>query len=86
MIKIVNNFLNGFIGACIGIFISSSIYKYYDFKTHPDLYMVNSAPWHLSIEIHALFTVIICAITIIIKYIIKRKLKPNKDNNEKTMN
>ena len=83
MIKIINNFLNGFIGACIGVFISSSIYKYYDFKTHSDLYMINSAPWYLSVEIQALFTVIICAIAISIKYIIKRKLKPTMNNKEK---
>ena len=75
MLNVINNFLNGFIGTCLGVFMSSSIYKYYDFKTHPDLYVINSEPWYTSIEIQAMLTAIICVVALVIKYLIKRKLK-----------
>ncbi|MBE5968474.1 MAG: hypothetical protein E7255_16230 [Lachnospiraceae bacterium] len=61
-------------GARIGVFTGSSICKYWDFKTHSDLYVMQIAPWYLSIEIQALFTLISCIICIIIKCIIRKKL------------
>lgn len=59
----------------VGVFIGSSIYQYYDYKTHPDLYEWQSAPWYLSIEIRGVFTAIIIAVLLIIIHIIKKKLK-----------
>jgi len=57
-----------------GTFIGKSIYQYYDYKAHPALYAMRSAPWYLSIEIHAIFTLIIVAVLGIIRWLIKRKM------------
>ena len=59
----------------IGAFIGTSLYKYYDFCRYPDLYAIQSAPWYLSIEINAIFTVIIFLIITVIRMVLKRKMK-----------
>ncbi len=57
----------------IGVFIGSSLYNWYDYKTHPDLYAMQSAPWYLSIEISAIFTIIVVIVIFTIMWIIKKK-------------
>lgn len=59
----------------VGVFIGSSIYQYYDYKVHPGLYEMQAAPWYLSIQIRAIFTVIIVTMIIIVMSIIKKKMK-----------
>ena len=74
--KKLNNFLNiligTFIGVFIGVFIGHGIYVYYDFKTHPDLYAMNSAPWYTSILVYGIFTLVVILVVIIAKILIKR--------------
>ena len=74
MKKIYNN-LNILLWVFIGVFIGSSIYKYYDYKTHLDLYAMTSAPWYLSIQINAVFTLIIEVVILMSMWIIKKKMK-----------
>ncbi len=57
----------------IGVFIGSSLYKLYDYKVHPDLYAMQSAPWYLSIGINAIFTIVAACVIIIIMWVIRRK-------------
>lgn len=59
----------------IGVFVGSSIYKYYDYTSYPDLYAVQSAPWYLSIEINAIFTAIIVVVILLIMWFVRKKLK-----------
>lgn len=61
------------VGSVIGIFIGTSIYKCIDYSIHKDLYMLTSAPWYLSIQINALFTIVIVTILLVIMYILKKK-------------
>ncbi len=70
--KKLNNFLNILIGTFIGVFIGHGIYVYYDFKTHPDLYAMNSAPWYTSILVYGIFTLVVILVVIIAKILIKR--------------
>lgn len=49
----------------IGGFIGSSLYKCYDYKAHPGLYAMQSAPWYLSIEINAIFTLTVVVVVLI---------------------
>lgn len=58
----------------IGVFIGSSIFQYYDYKTHPDLYQWQSAPWYLIIEIRGIFTAVIVAAILIAMWIIRKKI------------
>ena len=46
MLRKLNCFLNIVIGSFIGIFIGYGIYKFWHFKTYPNLYVMQSAPWY----------------------------------------
>lgn len=61
----------------IGVFIGSSLYKWYDYKTHPDLYAMQSAPWYLSIEFSAVLTIIAVIIILLIMWMIKKNAGKN---------
>lgn len=75
MLKKVNNILNIIVGSSIGVFIGHGIYVFWDYKTHPDLYAMFSAPWYTSILVYLIFTIVLLASVIIIKLMIRRKLK-----------
>ena len=66
-------FLKITIGCVIGAFAGTSIYQCVDYSMHKDLYMLRSAPWYLSIQINALFTIVIVTILLVIMYILKKK-------------
>lgn len=75
MLKKVNNILNIIIGSFAGVFIGQSIYKFWDYKTHPGLYVIQSAPWYTSILFSGLFTIVVIVVAILIKLIIRNKLQ-----------
>ena len=49
--KKINIIINIFIAVFIGVFIGHGVYTVWDFKTHPELYVVQSAPWYSLIHI-----------------------------------
>lgn len=69
--------LNTIIGSFIGVFIGHSMYRYFDYKKHPGLYEIQSAPWYTSIQIYGLSTFVVIFIAIILKLLIKKNLKNN---------
>ncbi len=73
MLERLNIILNAVIGSFIGVFIAYSIYKYFDYINHPDLYKIQSAPWYTSIQIYGLAVAVIVFIAIIIKFLIKKR-------------
>lgn len=75
MLKRVNQILNTIIGAFIGVFIGHGIYIFWDFNSHPDLYAMQSAPWYTSIVLYGVMMVIVVAIAVVIKLIIKKKIR-----------
>ena len=75
MLRKINSILNIIIGSSIGVFVGHGIYVYWDYKTHPDLYDMQSAPWYTSILVYGLFTIVVLIAGIIIKLIIRRRLK-----------
>lgn len=58
----------------VGVFIGSSIYKYYHYRTYLDLYEMQSAPWYSSILIHGIFTVIFIVVILITMWIVRKKI------------
>ena len=83
MRKKINLLLNIVIGSFIGIFIGNAIYRFLDFKMHPGLYAMQSAPWYTSILLYGVVTVIAAAFVVIIKLIIgKRKWAYVGGNND----
>lgn len=75
MLKKVNSILNIVIGSVIGVFIGHGIYTFWDYKTHPDLYAVQSAPWYTSILVYGIFTLIVLIVAILTKLMIRCRLK-----------
>ena len=51
MLRKLNCFLNIVIGSFIGVFIGFGIYKFWHFKTYPNLYAMQSAPWYTELEL-----------------------------------
>ena len=45
MLKKINNFINILMGTFTCVFIGGAVYKYFDYKNHPDLYAMQSPPW-----------------------------------------
>jgi len=75
MFKRLNIILNSVIGSFIGVFIAHSIYRYFDYINHPDLYEIQSAPWYTSIQIYGLAVALVVFIAIIVKFLIKKKMR-----------
>ncbi len=75
MLKKINHILNIIIESFIGVFIGHGIYVFWDYKTRPDLYAMQSAPWYTSILVYGLFTIVVLIAGIIIKLIIRLRLK-----------
>lgn len=69
------NILKIIVWCIIGVFVGGSIYQYYDYTKHLDLYAMTSAPWYLSIQIRGVFTVIIVVILLIVMWLVKKKIK-----------
>ncbi len=75
MLEKLNWILNIVMGSFIGVWIGHGIYVLWDYKTHPDLYAVQSAPWYTSILLYGAVTAVILAAAIIIKQMIRKKSK-----------
>lgn len=73
MLKKLNGILNIVIGTCIGIYIGYGICVFLDYKTHPDLYIVRSAPWYTGILLYGIVTAVVLSVLILIKLIIRLK-------------
>ena len=55
-----------------------SAYIIYDYKAHPGLYAMQSAPWYTGIQMYALFCAVVVGIAVIAKIIIRQKLDDNR--------
>lgn len=73
--KRLNTILNIIICAFVGIFIGRGVYVVWNFKTHPELYVTQSAPWYTSVWVYGAFTLIVLLICFALKAIIKYKQK-----------
>ena len=73
MLRKINNIINILMGSFVGVTIGHGIYQYLDYKKHPDLYAMQSAPWYASVLPHCGFTAIVLLVCIIIKIVVKRK-------------
>ena len=59
--------------ASIVVFIGSCIYQYTDYKQHPEIYMLNSAPRYTGLLIQGAISLLIVLICIIVLVITGRK-------------
>lgn len=72
MLKKLSGILNIIIGSFVGAFIGRAIYVYWEYQKYPDLYAMQSAPWHTSIIVSGLFTVVVLFLAIAIKWFIRK--------------
>lgn len=73
--KRLNAILNTIMSSFVGVFIGHGIYVVWKFKTCPELYTMQSAPWYTSILVYGAFTLAVLLICVVIKILIKRKQK-----------
>lgn len=59
----------------IGVFAGMSFYQYYDFKTHPGLYTMQSAPWYYAVLLHGAAALVIAVALAVGMRLVKRKIK-----------
>ena len=76
MLRKLNCFLNIVIGSFIGVFIGFGIYKFWHFKTYPNLYAMQSAPWYTELLLDGAMVAVVVVVCIVLKLVIWRKLKP----------
>lgn len=57
-----NIILNIMSGLCIGAFLVYVIYMFWDYSAHPNLYIVQSAPWYTGIFVYGILTIIVLGI------------------------
>ena len=46
-------------GSVVGVFIGYSVYSVWDYKTHPGLYAMQSAPWYTTLLIYVGFAAVL---------------------------
>ena len=68
-------YLRTFAGCVFGVFLGNCIYRFYDFKTHPDLYAMQSAPWDTSLISSALIAAGLILLSLGISHILRKKGK-----------
>ena len=77
MISIIKSVLNMIMTFFLCYFIGHSLFVVWDYKTSPELYAMQSAPWYTSLWVNGLMVlaiVLICTIAkIILKYIDQKK-------------
>ena len=76
MLRTLNCFLNIVIGSSIGVFIGFGIYKFWHFKTYPNLYAIQSAPWYTELLLDGALVAVVVVVCIILKLIIRKNSKP----------
>ena len=73
--KKLNHWLNIIMGSIVGAVVGRGLYFAWDFKTHPELYAMQSAPWYTRILVDGAFALVVLLICIVIKIIINKNGK-----------
>lgn len=59
----------------MGVFIGCSVFTWYDYKTRPGLYAMQSAPWYLRIQVNGVYTAITVGVILLLMWMIRKKMK-----------
>ena len=81
MLRKLNYFFNIVIGSCIGVFIGFGIYKFWHFKTYPNLYAMQSAPWYTELLLDGALVAVVAVVYIILKLVIWRDVYKRQRHN-----
>lgn len=75
MLEKINMFLNIIMCSCIGTLLGHGAYIFWDYKKHPDLYAMQSAPWYTSILFYGVATLVVLIVAGAVKGIIRHRQK-----------
>lgn len=78
MLKKVKDLLNIIIGTTIGVYIGNVLFTVYDYRAHPGLYAMQSAPWYTRIVALGAMCCVLLAIEILAADIVRRRIKQGK--------
>ena len=59
----------------VGVFIGRSLYTCYEYKTYPELYAMQSAPWYYGILMNGVLIVVVVAGILIVMALLKKRMK-----------
>lgn len=71
----LNQILNIIIGSVVGVFIGHGLYTVWDYKTHPGLYAMQSAPWYTSILVYGIVAAVVVLLSFVLKFLIRKSIK-----------
>ncbi len=71
--KKLHGMLNLIMGAFVGAFLGYGLFVVWDYKTHPGLYAMQSAPWYTGIVLSGAFTLVVLLVCLVLKAIVKRR-------------
>lgn len=75
MLKRLNQIINIVMGSFVGAFVGYGIYVFWDYKTHPDLYAVQSTPWYTSIFVYGIVLLFLLGMAVIAKLLIRKNMR-----------
>ena len=78
MSKRINQLLNIIIGSAVGVFIGHGLYEYWHYRKYPDF--LQSAPWYTSILLYGVFTLVVVAVCIMGKIILRKRMQRQNQN------
>lgn len=81
--KKLYDFLGILIGSFIGLFLGRSGYTFWHYRTRPELYAMQSAPWYTGIRVQAVFTAAVVAVLLLLRWAIRRRRKKAEETEER---
>lgn len=72
MRKQLRTILNIIMGSSVGVFLGHALWQWRDYKAHPQIYGLQSAPWYTSILVYGAVTLGVLLAAAICKALLKR--------------
>lgn len=73
--KKVHDFLGLLIGVRVGVFLGRSIYTFWEYKSFPGLYAIQSAPWYTSVLVSGGFAVISVTVLLLARWVLRGMMR-----------
>ncbi len=67
----------------LGVFLGSSLYTALDYRAHPGLYAMQSAPWYTGILLSAGVTAALVLVLLVLLAVLKQKTGKKEEKNGK---
>lgn len=75
MLKKIYGLIGVLMGCSTGVFFGGAAFRFADYKKHPGLYAMQSAPWYTGIQITGIALVVLLLLCVAVRALIRNKLK-----------